>query len=72
MAKVCRPISLTNVGFKIFMGLVKSKLVEHLERRGLISNNQAGFAGGRTLEENLFIVGNCIKETYRLGKRLLW
>ena len=26
-----RPIALTNVGYKIFMGLVKSKLVEHLE-----------------------------------------
>ena len=31
-AKDHRPIALTNVGYKIFMGLVKSKLVEHLER----------------------------------------
>ena len=37
-AKEHRPIALTNVGYKIFMGLVKSKLVEHLERNRLISD----------------------------------
>ena len=31
-AKDHRPIALINVGYKIFMGLVKSKLVEHLEK----------------------------------------
>ena len=48
-----RPIALTIVGYKIFMGLVKSKLVEHLERNRLISDYQAGFTGCRWLEENL-------------------
>ena len=42
-AKEHRPIALTNVGYKIFMGLVKSKLVEHLERNRLISDYQAGW-----------------------------
>ena len=36
-------IELTNVGYKIFIGLVKNKLVEHLERNGLISDYQVGF-----------------------------
>ena len=53
------------------MGLVKRKLVEHLERNKLISDYQAGFTGGRMLEENLFIVRYCIDETFRLGKRLI-
>ena len=48
-AKEHRPIALTNMGYKIFMGLVKSKLVEHLERNSLISDYQAGFTGGRRL-----------------------
>ena len=36
-----------------------------------ISDYQAGFTGGRRLEENLFIVRYCIEETYSLGKRLV-
>ena len=60
-----RPIALTNVGYKIFMGLVKNKTVDHLERNGLISDYQAG------LKDNLFIIRYCIKETYRLAKRLV-
>ena len=61
----------TYVGYKIFMASVKSKLIEHLERNRLISGYQAGFAGGRRLEENLFIVRYCIEETFRLGRRLI-
>ena len=70
-AKDHRPIALTNVGYKIFMGLVKSNLVEHLEQNRLISNYQAGFTGGRRLEENLFVVRYCIEETFRLGRGLV-
>ena len=55
-AREHRPIALTNVGYKLFMGLMKNKLVEHIDRNGLISDYQAGFTGGRRLEENLFIV----------------
>ena len=36
-------IELTNVGYKIFIGLVKHKLVEHLEGNGSISDYQVGF-----------------------------
>ena len=54
IAKEHRPIALINVGYKIFMGLVKSKLLEHLERNVLISDYQAGFTEGRRLEENSF------------------
>ena len=42
-----RPNALTNVGYKIFMGLVKSKLIKHLERNGVISDYQLGFALGQ-------------------------
>ena len=58
-----RPIALTNVGYKLFIGLVKDKLVQHLDRNGMISDYQAVFTGGRRLEENLFIVRYCIEET---------
>ena len=48
-AREHRPIALTNVGYKLFMGLMKNKLVEHLDRDGLISDYQPGFTGGRRL-----------------------
>ena len=41
------------------------------QTNGLISDYQAGFTGGRRLEENLFIVRYCIEETYRLGRKLV-
>ena len=68
-AKEHRPIALTNVGYKLFMRLVKDKLVQHLDRNGMISDYQAGFTGGRRLEENLFIVRYCIED--RLGRELV-
>ena len=66
IAKEHRPIALTNVGYKLLMGLVKNKLVDHFDRNCLISDYRAGFTGGRRLEENLFIFRYCIEETYRL------
>ena len=59
-AREHRPIALTNVGYKLFMGLMKNKLVEHLDRNWLISDYQAGFTGGKRLEENLFSVRYCV------------
>ena len=47
VARKHRPIALTNVGYKLFMGIMKNRIVEHLDRNGLISEFQAGFTGGR-------------------------
>ena len=53
------------------MGVIKNKMVQHLDRNCLISDYQAGFTGGRRLEENVFIVRYCIQETYRLARELV-
>ena len=66
-----RPLALTNVGHKLFMGIMKGKIVEHLDRNRLICDFQARFTGGRRLDENLFIVKYCIEEMYRKGKELV-
>ena len=58
-----RPIGLTNESYKLLTGVVKNRIVQNLDRNGLISDYQAGFTGGRRLEENLFIVRYCIEET---------
>ena len=44
-AKEYRPIALTNVGFKLFMGLVKDKLVQHLDINGMISDSKQASLG---------------------------
>ena len=63
-----RPISLTNVGHKIFMSLVKDKIVEHIRQVEEESELNSGFTGGRRLEDNLFILRYCIKGHYTRGK----
>ena len=71
VAREHKPIALTNVGYKLFMGIVKSKIVEHFDRNGLISDFQAGFTGGMRLKKNLFLVRYCIEEMYRRGRELV-
>ena len=45
VAREHRPIVLTNVWYKLFMGILKNRIVEHLDRNGLISDFQARFTG---------------------------
>ena len=49
-------IALTNVRYKIFMSLVKGKIVEHIRQVEQESEFQFGFTGGRRLRNNLFIL----------------
>ena len=51
-----RPIALTNTSYKLTMNLIKDKLVEHIKSLGEVNVLQAGFAKGRRLEDNLFIL----------------
>ena len=52
-----RPITLTNVGYKIFMGVITARLTEFVEKYKLLSNSQGGFRKGRgcTDKVNLLI-----------------
>ena len=45
-----RAIALTNVGYKIFMSLVKDKIVEHIRHEEEQSELKSGFTGGRRLK----------------------
>ena len=66
-----RLIALTNAGYILFMGIMKNMVVEHLDRNVLTSDFQAGFTGGKRLEENLLIVRYCNEEMYRKGRKLV-
>ena len=60
-----RPIALTNLSYKIFMGVCKQALVDHLEKNNQISNFQTGFTKGRRLEDNILILKYCLSESNR-------
>ena len=65
-----RPLAMTNVTYKIFMSLVKEKIVKHLERNEKMSEFQAGFTKGRRIEDNLMILRYCISESYSIKRPL--
>ena len=48
-----RPISLTSVAGKILEGVIKDRVVEHLERHDLLRDSQHGFRAGRSCLTNL-------------------
>ena len=50
-----RPVSLTSIPCKLMEQLIKDKLVEHLEKHGLIRDSQHGFMKNRSCATNLVI-----------------
>ena len=68
-AKDHRPIALTNVIYKLYMSLVRDKIIEHLINNELINEYQVGFTKGKRIEENIFIF--CIDKSYQNKKPLI-
>ena len=66
-----RPIALTDVSYKIFMGICKSSLVSHLQEENRISSYQSGFTAGRRIEDNILMLKYCITESYISGSPLI-
>ena len=58
-----RPIALTNVGYKIFMSVLKRKIVEHLTLNEDINEFQSGFTKGRRTEDNVLILSYCVGDS---------
>ena len=48
-----RPITITEVSYKLFGSVMKCRLWEHLERNKLVKTEQSGFSRGRQIEENV-------------------
>ena len=65
-----RPIALTNATYKMFMGILKSKLEKHIRDIGQESEVQAGCTKNRRIADNLFVLDYCVKESYKIRKPL--
>ena len=63
--KEFRPIAITSVGYKLFFGIIKDSIEEHLINNNLIWENQIGFTTGGRLEFNLFILQYLVDATYK-------
>ena len=48
-----RPITVTNISYEIFTGILNKGVVKFLERNKIMEENQAGFTKGRRMEEHL-------------------
>ena len=51
-----RPIALTYSSYKLFIGMIKTRIEHHLESNEILSELQPGFTAKRRLEDNLFIL----------------
>ena len=65
-----RPIALTNATYKLFMGILKTKVKHHIRQIQQESELQAGFTKNRRLAYNLYVLNYCIKESIKMKKPL--
>ena len=64
-----RPIALTNIGYKIFMAVIRMAIEEHIKQNDWVKENQAGFTTGSRIENNILILRHCVHQTYQ-NKRI--
>ena len=60
-----RPLTMTEVGYKIFMSILGGKIDRHLVENRLDWENQAGFTKGGRVEDNLFILQHLVERAYK-------
>ena len=56
-----RPIAMTDVSYKILMSLIGRETRSRKQNR---KNEEAGFTKGGKILDNLFILRECVEETY--------
>ena len=69
-AKDLRPISLTNMSYKIFMRIMRERIDTHLKMNEEEKEEQSGFTTGKRIEDNLYLLQYCIRQTYEQRKQL--
>ena len=65
-----RPIALTNVLYKIFMGIFKTIIEYHVRTNDRVNEMQMGSTKDRRVTDNLFLFKYCIDKTFRSKSKL--
>ena len=63
--KQLRPIALMNSSYKVFMGIIKTKIENHIKEIGKVNEMQSSFTKKRRVTDNLFILTYCIEEGFK-------
>lgn len=65
-AQQFRPIALLNTSYKLFMGIIKNKIEQHMKNEDKVNEMQSGFTKARRVTDNLFILSYCIEESFKM------
>ena len=65
-----RPFVLTNISYKIFMGIIRDEIEEHFIKNDLINVLQAGFTKKRRITDNLYILRYCTENSFKRKQTL--
>ena len=65
-----RPIALTNQSYKIFMTIIKEKIENHILSNNAKNELQTGFTKCSRVEDNLYVLKYCKKESARRNSML--
>ena len=60
-----RPLVMTGVSYKILMSLIGREIEKDVPENKIEKFEQAGFTKGGNILDNLFILRECVEETYR-------
>ena len=66
-----RPIALTDCSYKICMGIMKTKIEQHLKNNNLDNNNQFGFTAQRRTTDSTYILNCIIENEYKKKQTLI-
>lgn len=69
--KSYRPITITSVIYRVAMQMVKKRMEEWAEREEILGELQNGFRRNRRLDDNLFVITQCI-EIATARQKPLW
>ena len=62
---------MTDVSYKILMSLIGREIEKHIAENKIGKFEQAGFTKGGNILDNLFILRECVEETYRKKEQIV-
>ena len=66
-----RPITITNISYKIYMSFLRKEVENHLEINGMTKDNQTGFTEGGRGEFNHFMLQFLVEKAYQRKEKLI-
>ena len=70
-AKDLRPITITNISYKIYMSFLRREVEQHLEINGVTKDNQTGFTEGGRSEYNHLVLQYLVERAHQKKEKLI-